>query len=34
VQLLNQQSSENPDQIDLENAIQLMADTEEVRVED
>jgi hypothetical protein len=33
VQLLMQQSTDNPDQVDLENAIQLMADSEEVKVE-
>jgi len=32
VQLLKQQSTENPDQINLEQAIQLMADAEEVKV--
>ena len=33
VQLLEQQSTDNPDQVDLENAIQLMADSEEIKVE-
>jgi hypothetical protein len=33
VQLLKQQSTDNPDQISLDNAIQLMADAEEVKVE-
>lgn len=32
VQLLTQQSTDNPDQVDLENAIHLMADSEEVKV--
>ncbi|MEN8206752.1 MAG: hypothetical protein ABFS24_12175 [Pseudomonadota bacterium] len=33
VQLLQQQSSDNPDQMNLDNAIQLMADAGEVKVE-
>ncbi len=33
VQLLGQQSTDNPEQIDLEQAIQFMAEAEEVKVE-
>ncbi len=33
VQLLKQQSTENPDQINLENAIRMMTEAEEVKVE-
>jgi hypothetical protein len=33
VRILEQQSTDNPDQIDLESAIQMMAEADEIKVE-